>query len=154
MKNILYIILLSFCFNAELLLVDGSKLYGNIISSSDDVISIQLTYNGDIIEIERSKILNIDFNSENMLKQNTNSNLHPPSSFLFAAGDDLTKFRNQYYIGAALQFFGYILLASADDSDEVAMPGVMILIGGLIQLFSYDKIGDAGAKLKAEAAGI
>tara|TARA_Y100001970_G_scaffold232314_1_gene289130 strand:- start:745 stop:1239 length:495 start_codon:yes stop_codon:yes gene_type:complete len=159
MKRIFGLLLLSFCFNAEVLLVDGSKLVGEIISSSDTNISIKLNNNNQIIEIDKNKILDIDFNPNN-LDINVNTKMIPAeqknnnyynNEFMYAAGKDLQNFRSQYFIGAGCQALGTLMLANSDNIDDASLPFMLMIGGTVAQFMAFNKIGAAGEKLELEA---
>ena len=72
MKKIITIsLLLNLIFCAEIQLIDGTKLNGEIISSTDDIIELKVSYSQEPLLIERKNILNIIF-EENNTKQPDN----------------------------------------------------------------------------------
>ena len=60
MKKLITIsLLLNLIFCAEIQLIDGIKLNGEIISSTDDIIELKVSYSQEPLLIERKNILNI-----------------------------------------------------------------------------------------------
>tara|TARA_B100001250_G_scaffold254185_1_gene218697 strand:- start:256 stop:729 length:474 start_codon:yes stop_codon:yes gene_type:complete len=153
MKLINCLLFLSIVLGAEIQLIDGNTINGEIISDLNNKITIKTPYSDDLIEIDKSKVLNVSFDSNyyksSISKGETTQSINKRD--IEEAGKYLKKFRGLYYFGAASQVVGYLLL-SADLSDGYndsgAVPSMLILAGFLAQFASINNVGHAGDSLE------
>ena len=87
-------------------------------------------------------------------------------SNIYEAGDELVAFADQYYAGFWTQVIGSLISAvglglTVSNPDSVGMGGILMLVGGIVELYgiyeqftSFGKIKEAGKKLKSAAIGI
>mgnify|MGYP001264050631 CR=1 FL=1 len=149
MKIINFLFFLSMIYGVEIQLVDGNTINGEIISNSDTKMTIKTSYSEDLIELDKSQILNISFDSSDSKKSNSEAGYQGINKRdIQSAGKSLSKFRSQYYTGTIMQFLGYVLAASEDGDGDGTAPILLVIIGGLMQLTSFNHAGEAGEHLE------
>jgi hypothetical protein len=143
-------------FCAEILLVDGTKLNGEIISSSDTVLQIKVAYSNDLLTINKTNILNIEFaNTAEPNFVNTSrtkiSDFSATARNIEKAGANLVAFQRQYYTGFFIQVVSSSMLFLT--MNESAIPIAMVggIMGTIMQLMSFSKVGVAGEELDEAA---
>ena len=167
MKKILIALLIgmSFIYSAQVVLIDGTRLTGEIISASDEEIQIKVSYSEDLIKINRENVLDIKFDvsaiSSTMIhpeslkdlpSKTPSVNLDHVASRLDEAGENLVKFTGQYYAGAIMYFIGFTMILIAEEDENLIVAGsVFALFGSVFQFFSYSKARVAGVELKKAA---
>tara|TARA_B100000315_G_C14595769_1_gene599104 strand:+ start:1658 stop:1981 length:324 start_codon:yes stop_codon:yes gene_type:complete len=78
MKKLLIALLIynGFIYSAQIVLIDGTKINGEIINSTDEELQLKVSYSEDLITINRSQVLDIIFSessNRSILTQNTGS---------------------------------------------------------------------------------
>lgn len=158
MKGILITVLVfgSILNSAQIILIDGTKINGEIISSDDTELKIKVTYSEDLITVNRNQVLKINFEDFGGLNAGVNS---PPNIVDFSstarkieqAGSNLVEFKSQYYTGFFIQVASIVLIFLAEDDEFLSIALIGSLAGSIMQLFSFSKVGAAGEDLEAAA---
>lgn len=147
--NIIIILLIfvgSILNSAQITLINGTKLNGEIISQNNIELKLKLSESEELLSINKNQILNIFEYNMNP----SNINFYDSAKNIELAGSNLVAFQSQFYIGFLIQAVSAIVFFVADDGDKLkkTVGAIGFLTGGLIQLSSFNKVGDAGENLK------
>lgn len=142
----------SFLYSAQITLIDGTTITGEIISSSDAELQIKVTYSDDLLTINRNQVLDINFKGQNETysretSQSTTLDFYPAATKINLAGQSLENFRSQYYTGFWIQVasIGFMFMSRDDSGFIIAIMGN--LIGSVVQLMAFSHAGEAGEEL-------
>ena len=158
MKTICIIaIYFNILFCAEILLIDGTILNGKIITSTDNMLEIKVSYSDEILKINRNNVVSINF--QYLGRKNTPKPAPQlPSDFSFVAanieeaGENVVKFKNTFRAGFIIQFISTTIMLLYPEN--LALKNIFLvgtISGGLIQIISLDKAGMAGVYLDEAA---
>ena len=166
MKKILLVLLIggSTLFSTQVILIDGTIIKGEIISTTDEELQIKVSYSEDLLKIDRNKVLNIKFDESSnsppvpqlqpyvaLSSQTSSVDLSNAAIRVDLAGEKLINFKNNYYGGVMFSFIGYFLLFISEDEGLATAGFGMLIAGNLMQLMAFSKAGAAGEELKDAA---
>lgn len=149
MKLFIVLFLFGLSTAATIQLIDGSQIFGEIIENQETQYVIKPKYSDDNVIIEKTKVLSVSFDEhvQRLAPGAKSYNANRASDRIVEAGEDLKSFTGQYYMGFGLQVLGYVIMFTAEDEDAFKAGGITVLVGSLIQFFSFSKIGRAGDNL-------
>tara|TARA_B100000315_G_C14423969_1_gene516910 strand:+ start:326 stop:823 length:498 start_codon:yes stop_codon:yes gene_type:complete len=147
---------LQILFGTEILLIDGTKINGEIISSSNTQLQIKVSYSDDLIQINKDNIIDIDF--ENLIEKKSSSidqtnigDFSATAKNLEKAGKYLVDFRSLYYTGFFIQIATSAVVLLSDGSNSMPILLIGSGMGLILQLMSISKVGEAGEELDEAA---
>ena len=146
MKKLITIsLLLNLIFCAEIQLINGTNLNGKIISSTDDIIELKVSYSQEPLLIERKNILNIIYDNFNGLLRPNWSYDNPKDpykagllSILFPSGG---HYYNEEYVKGVILFASTIFtlgigIGFNKPDREPEIGGIFLLSSSIIHYLS------------------
>ena len=158
----IYIALFSFTLlcSAQIQLIDGSIVNGEIVENNDTFILVQTSYTDNPIKIDKKNIYTTSFEqSFEITTTDIRSDNDIAAYHITKAGQYLKQFQTRYYGGFALGMLGSLMMTvgtfSSANSETgsggagiIIIGGVISLAGSIIQLTSFAEAGKAGEELK------
>ena len=166
MKKILLALLIggSTLFSTQVILIDGTIIKGEIISTSDEELQIKVSYSEDLLKINRNQVLDIKFDESlnappvpqsqpyvALSSQTSSVDLSHAAIRIELAGEKLINFKENYYTGFFISTIGFFFMFVAQE-EGLALAGFCTsVVGSAIQLMAFTKAGAAGEELKVAA---
>ena len=137
MKYIILIFtILGMLFAAEIELIDGTVVSGEIIETKENSYIVKTSYIDDNIEIDKTKVINVSFPTRSQVipSQKSKSTINPVAqTSIIQAGSDLRSFTRQYYAGFIMQVVGLFLMLTDDEDNKMAEVGYLTLVSGSLK---------------------